>query len=95
MLPKIPAWETFPLGMMPDWCASKRTLESQFIQGLTLLLNVEIREWGWEIETKPQDTIPIELFQHLDQGKNDKTQVLWLQKPPLKFLLSFTILVLE
>lgn len=58
VLPTVPAWEPFPLGLVLDWCASDRTTESQVIQGMFLPLHVEIRAWVGEVETLPQNTVP-------------------------------------
>lgn len=58
VFPKIPVWESFAHSSVLDWCAFKSALGSQFIQGLSLVLNVQIREWGWEVETTPQNIVP-------------------------------------
>lgn len=57
VFPRIPVWEPFAHSAVLDWCAFKFALGSQFIQGLSLVLNVQIREWGWEVETIPQNIV--------------------------------------
>lgn len=62
VIPKIPAWEAFPLSVVLDCCASKHALESQFVQQLSLFLNVEIRECRWEVETATEYCTPKNYF---------------------------------